>query len=85
MEKNEKWIQYAVIISAQIQEMFEEDATNKIDLEELAEGDNAKHFLHALANVVPCKVYNKLTRNEKTYLEFNHLANVLCFENMTKD
>lgn len=83
MNKNEKWLQYAVKISAQIQEMFQEDeCNNPISLEELSEGENAKEFIHALANVVPTQVFNRLTNDNKNWLEFNHIANQIIVEKM---
>lgn len=80
MSKKEKYIQYAVLISSQISEMFDGESSNYIDFKELTEGENIKDFIHALATVVPCTMFNKLTNGEKDHLEFNHLANTLCFE-----
>lgn len=80
MDNKEKWVQYATLINSQIAEMFTEDSENYIDLEELSNFDNIKHFIHALATVVPNVVYNKFTANNQDNLEFNHIANHLCFE-----
>ena len=84
-EYKEKWMQYAVLIRCQISEMFKDECENHISLEELQEEDNIKHFIHALATVVPTMVYNKFTETESNTLEFNHIANHLVFEFTTKE
>lgn len=81
-KKQEKWMEYAVHISAVLQELFEEGSEHEIDEKELFEGDNLTEFMHALANVVPAQVFNKIAEMEYDYLEFNHLANRLCFQFM---
>lgn len=78
--KQEKWMVYAVQISAALQELFEKGSEHQIDLEELYEGDNLTEFMHALANVVPAQVCNKITGSDYGCLEFNHVANQLCFQ-----
>jgi hypothetical protein len=80
--KNEKYLQYAVMITGAIGSMFEEDSEWAIDQEELMEGDNLTHFMHALANVAPAHLFNNLTGDNKNQLEFNHVANQLCFQYM---
>ena len=81
MEKEEKWIQYAAKISGAIGELLEnEDSEYQIDKEELLQGDNLTEFFHALANVAPAHIFNKFTGSDKNYLEFNHIANQLCFQ-----
>lgn len=81
----EKEFEYAHKISAQIADMFNEDeCSNSIDIEELANGNNLKCFIHALATIVPCLLFEKLTGQEKNSLEFNHLANMLVFEFLKK-
>jgi hypothetical protein len=79
MNKSEK---YAVLIQEQISAMFQDDSENYINPDELLEGNNATDFLHALANIVPCSVYNRLTGEENNLLEFNHIANRLVFQNI---
>lgn len=74
-------MEYHVKIALQIQEMFNPECENHVSVEELTEGDNATDFLHALANTVPASVYNKLTNNDLGTLDFNHIANKLCFQN----
>lgn len=81
--KSEKRVeQFSAKILSQIQEMFQEDAVNQINLKELESSDELRDFLHALANVVPTMVYNKFTGSDLNFLEFNHIANTLCVENM---
>ena len=81
-KKNEKHVQYARMITEAISSIFEEDSEWDIDEEELTEGDNMTHFIHALANVAPTYICNSLTGDNKNNLEFNHTANQLCFQYM---
>lgn len=82
MKKHEKWITYAVQIQSALQEAFDR---GDIDVKEFEDSENFKQFLHALSTVVPAKMYCSLTGEESNYLEFNQLANTLCFEYMTKE
>lgn len=77
----EKWITYAVQIREQIFSMFDEDTENYIDKQEFADPENFKQFLYALSTVVPTEIFNTISADEdKSFLEFNHVANHLCFE-----
>lgn len=76
----EKEYQYAVKLNDQIVAMFNEDSENYINIDELEDEENATAFLHALANVMPTRLFNKLTNNDKNLLEFNHIANQLVFQ-----
>ncbi|WP_435135780.1 hypothetical protein [Formosa sp. A9] len=81
MENSKTIIQYAQNISkALLDAISDEDHSNhfKLDDEELTE------FFHALATVAPTEIYNYLTDDNKNHLEFNHLANQLCFQFMNK-
>lgn len=80
--KQEKWMEYAVHISAALQELFEKGSEHEIDQKELFEGDNLTEFMHALANVVPAQVCSKITGKDFNYLEFNHMANTMCVQFM---
>ena len=81
----EKWIQYAAKISTVINSIFDEDSDNySIDFEELHEDNNITIFMHALANAFPTHFYNQITGDNLNMLEFNHLANSLCFQYMNK-
>ncbi len=80
MEKEKPEHQYAIKILSQIQEMFDEDCENYIDKSEFEDSEKATAFLHALANIVPNMVYQKLTGDEQDVLGFNHIANRLAFQ-----
>lgn len=68
MAQTEKYAEYAAIITGKILELFDEDSKSNfhIDQAELLEGENLTHFFHALANVTPTYIYNKITEEEKT-------------------
>lgn len=72
--------QYAIKINEQIAQMFDSDSDNHIDIADFEDSEKLKAFLHALSNMVPAMVFNKLTAQEKNFLEYNHFANTLCFE-----
>ena len=74
MSKTEKWIQYAAQINDKILELFDEE----IDIE--SEDFDATQFFHAMANAAPTMMYDRLTDNDVEMLEFNHIANRLCFQ-----
>ena len=79
MEEKENY--YASLIIGKIVELFDEDEEDhSISLRELSEGGNATHFIHALANLAPNFIYQKVTGDDKNMLEFNHMANHLCFQ-----
>lgn len=81
----EKWMQYAALVQEQVSAMFREDSENYIDPQDFQDPENFKQFLHALSNVVPTVIFNNIAEHEehKSYLDFNHLANHLCFEYCT--
>lgn len=82
-EKNrDKAIQYAARIVNALGELFS-DGEHEMDMEELMEGDNLTNFIHGLANIAPTMIYNELTGEERENLEFNHIANRLCFQYST--
>jgi hypothetical protein len=82
MAQTEKHLQYAAMLSGKIAELFDEDSESDfhIDQQELQEGDNLTHFFHALANIMPTHLFNKITGDDKNNLEFNHIANQLVFQ-----
>jgi ribosomal protein L2 len=82
MEQTIKHLQYAVMLNGKIAELFDEDSESDfhIDQQELQEGDNLTHFIHALANIMPTYLFNKITGDDKNNLEFNHIANQLVFQ-----
>lgn len=85
MAQTEKHLQYAAMLSGKIAEIFDEESEYHIDQEELQEGDNLTHFFHALANVMPTHLFNKITGDDKNNLEFNHIANQLVFQYSNKN
>lgn len=80
MGQTEKHLQYAAMLSGKIAEIFDEESEYHINQEELQEGDNLTHFFHALANIMPTHLFNKITGDDKNNLEFNHIANQLVFQ-----
>lgn len=82
MEQQKKENEYALKIVAKIQELFDEDAEgDSIDKDEFLDGDNTIHFIHALSNIAPLLIYQKLTGDKNVdLLSFNHLANQLVFQ-----
>jgi hypothetical protein len=73
--------EYTEKILDQLQQLFSEENENRINITELENNDNASDFFHALANLAPTVVYTKLTQKEIGTLDFNHIANRLCFQN----
>ena len=73
--------EYTIKILEQLQGLFEEGNAH-IDIKELEDNGNAADFFHALANLAPAIVYTKLTQKEVGTLDFNHIANRLCFQNV---
>ncbi|AXG73961.1 hypothetical protein DVK85_06760 [Flavobacterium arcticum] len=74
--------EYTVKILEQLQQLFETECENHIDIKELEDNSNAADFFHALGNLAPAVVYNKLTKNSAGTLDFNQIANRLCFQNV---
>lgn len=79
--KQEKYPQFAAVIIDRLASIFDKEGEDfSYDLEQLAEDGELTEFIFALACVVPAKLFNEITGNDKNYLEFNHLANQLCFQ-----
>ena len=78
----EQSYQYAAIIQGAIAEMLNEDSDSdyRISLSDFDDEDKATAFLHALANIVPCNIYKKLTQDDTDILGFNHIANRLVYQ-----
>ena len=85
MAQTEKHLQYAAMLSGKIAEIFDEDSEYHIDQKELQDSDNLTHFFHALANIMPNHLFNKITGDDKNNLEFNHIANQLVFQYSKKN
>ncbi len=85
-EKQEKVLHYAVLIAEAVQTLLDPDNENYIgSVDELEQGKNATHFTQALANVAPAIVFANLTGRDLNLLEFNHMANRICFQYMIKE
>jgi hypothetical protein len=83
MENNKsKQEEYTVKILEQLQALFDDSSENHINIAELEDNSNAADFFHSLANLAPAVVYSKLTQKEIGSLDFNHIANRLCFQNV---
>ena len=72
--------EYAIKIVSKIFEMFIEGDDNFIDKSDLKNSDNLTSFIHALSTVAPNIIYDRATGNSLNNLEFNQLANRLCFQ-----
>lgn len=68
---------YTILILDAVRKLIKSKA---ITPSELIHEENLKWFIHALANMVPTHIYNKLSGQEKNCLEFNYVANQLVFE-----
>lgn len=79
-KEKEKVLEYAVKIMGALAALFDEDSENVIDIEELQEGKNFTHFMHALATVAPYEIYYEFSNQVMEHIEFNHMANRLCFQ-----
>jgi len=76
----EKQFEYAVKLGMAVATVFDENSDHYIKQSDFENDDNLKAFLHALANIVPNRMYETLTGEDKNTLEFNHIANHLVFE-----
>lgn len=76
----EKEFVYAYKLLSKVQELFDNEDGEGITIEELSENNNTTLFIHALANIMPNLVFQKLTGEQTNNLEFNHVANKLCFQ-----
>lgn len=80
-EKTERYPEFAAVIIDRLASIFDKDSEDfSYDLEQLSEDEELTEFMFALACVVPAKLFNEITGDDKDYLEFNHLANRLCFQ-----
>lgn len=80
MEQNGKWLQYAILLQSQIADIFNPDSENYINPDDFEDENNGTAFFHALANVMPCHMFNKLTGEDVDMLGFNHNANRLIMQ-----
>jgi hypothetical protein len=85
MSEKEKIKEYSMKILASLNVLFDQDNENAITDKEFSDKENVTLFFHALANVGPTILYNEVTGDKKNYLEFNHIANKLCFQYMESE
>lgn len=78
MKSKEK--EYASKIMLAMNELFNDESDFFIGTEELQKGDNLTDFFHAISNLAPNFIYNKITGEELHILDFNHLANKLVYQ-----
>jgi len=70
----------ALLASAILDAIQNEDSEFYMDIKELKNDDNMTEFSHALLNLAPMMVFQKLTGNDGNILELNHIANQLVFQ-----
>jgi len=82
-ESQKRQFEYLTKILGAIQEgCFDEDSHNFIDTEDFKDSDKLTDFIYAVGSIVPARVYNEITGDDVNYLDFNHIVNKLCFQNM---
>lgn len=79
--KKEKYPEFSAVIIDRLASIFDNESEDfSFDLEQLNEEGELTEFMFALACVVPTTLFNTITGQDKNYLEFNHIANQLCFQ-----
>lgn len=85
--KVDKNIEYANQIAISIKNLFieneEERIVNNIDFEELKEEDNLTEFFIGYLKAGTL-IFNDFTGEDKNNLEFTHLLNQLCVQDLVK-
>lgn len=77
-EKNEKKLQYSVMIQTQLAEMLQDENCNNY-IEDWQ--DNLTEFFTA-ALIAISNLQNRITGNKKNYLEFSYLVNQLIVQHI---
>jgi len=80
MKDAPKWAEYALLIRSKFAEIFDPESENPMDIRDFDSEENIQAFFHAMATVVPCEFFNKILGENKNHVEFNHTANLLCFQ-----
>ena len=75
-------IEYAVLIGGAMSQVLDEDSEFYVG--EIND-ENITEFIHAMANMVPPMLYEQLTGDQKSSIDFNHIANKLCFQYSSSD
>ena len=85
-EKQEVIHEYQLkIIAALIEGCFDDEGgDNYISVSEMKESKTLSEFFHALANCVPVFFYTQFVDDKVNLLDFNHIANKLCFQFLNK-
>lgn len=82
----EKGQEYFYKILLALNEMLNnEESEFYIDINEVIKEDGLSEFFHALGNIAPLYIYQKITNNDKSALGFNHLMNELIVQNIVKE
>ena len=82
MTSNERRDRFTAKLICAVQDcLSNEENENYIELKE----EEATDFFHSLANVMPTYIYSNLSGDKKNLLEFNHIANSLCFQYLKAD
>ena len=77
-EKNRKKIQYAAAIQSQLAEMLQDEECNHyLDYRQ----QNVTEFFTAI-NMAACNMFNKVTDDNKTFLEFSYIVNQLTVQHI---
>lgn len=83
----DKNIEYANQIAISIKNLFteneEEKIVNHINFEELKEGDNLTEFFTGYLKAGTL-IFNNLTGLDKNNLEFTHILNQLCVQDLVE-
>ena len=69
--------QYTLHIFSHLQQLFQEDCENYIEI--IPEDDDLTLFFHCLT-AAGCMLFNRITGNDFNMLKFNQLQNSLCFQ-----
>lgn len=82
----EKNIQYASLINSAIFNLFRNDEEQEhcyLELKELEQNDNCTEFFIGFLKAGTV-IFNALTGSDKNNLEFTHLLNHLCVQDLLK-
>ena len=74
-----KTIEFAIVLeNALLESINEEESIHHIEGEDIEEFTT--EFIAAIACIVPAKIFQKLTGEDVNNIDFNHIANKLCFQ-----
>ena len=81
MEKRSIQEDFAFKIAASIAALLSDDKESHLFINIKDVEENPTDFIYAVSCLVPAIIHNKITNENKTLLEINHLANQLIFQN----